>query len=553
MIRQISIAQYRKLKNISLNFTQSLNFISGANGTCKSSLLHIISNSFQRVIGKKIELKDKNCLCNIRGINACVNQKIESLTKDAKKYKDPAAEVKGALFTVTYMNGQQLAFRKHNSKLVERFAIKPLYSRGTTDKLPALPVLYLGLSRLYPIGEFQKDDAIEKIHYRLPDSYREDLKLLYNKLTHIEIESLQPQRMKDVKVRNDFTTLHNGIDGNTISSGEDNVFIILTALFSLKYYFESLLQSTREIESILLIDEFDATLHPSLQERLLEVIREFSAQYKIQFIATTHSLSLIEYCLRRKDNVIYLCDNIESVTIMSDPDIYKIKMKLKTLTRENIYANKKIPIFTEDEEARLFLEIYFECLEMYDERFKLVRNCFHLVDASLGSENLRNIFKDSTLSTTMNAICILDGDKTDISNYSDNIIALPGKNSPEKVIFDYAEKLFTDNDDFWTLQEVDHAGYDRVYYRDNIQSDFKSIVATNEEKRSRGERCKGELRRELKKLWKDNRTFVILLIKHWINNPAHSAMISDFTKQLNIMFTKTAEYHGINKNDWNIL
>ena len=167
-------------------------------------------------------------------------------------------------------------------------------------------------------------------------------------------------------------------------------------------------------------------------------------------------------------------------------------------------------------------------------------------------ENCAKMFAEAGDDVTV-IVRSINGDKTDISNYSDNIIALPGKDSPEKVIFDYAEKLFTDNDDFWTLQEVDHAGYDRVYYRDNIQSDFKSIVATNEEKRSRGERCKGELRRELKKLWKDNRTFVILLIKHWINNPAHSAMISDFTKQLNIMFMKTAEYHGINKNDWNIL
>lgn len=550
MIEQISIIHYRKLKGISLNFTPGLNFISGANGTCKSSLLHMVSNSFQGVVAKNSGLKDKNCISVIKGINAGVNQKIESLTKDAKKYKDPAAEVKGTLFSVKYMDGQELSFRKHNSKLVERFAIKPHYSRGTTDRLPALPVLYLGLSRLYPIGEFQNDDAIEKIHYKLPDSYRNDLKQLYNSLTHIEIESLQPQRMKGVKVRNDFTTQHNGIDGNTISSGEDNVFIILTALFSLKYYFECLPQSTRNIESMLLIDEFDATLHPSLQERLLDLIREFSAKYKIQFMSTTHSLSLLEYCLRKKDNVIYLCDNIESVVVMSEPDIFKIKMRLKTMSRENIYADKKIPVFTEDAEARLFLTYYMDYLETHDEKFKLVRSCFHFVDASIGSDCLRDIFKDLSLSAIMNAICILDGDKTDLAKPSNNIIALPGKGSPEKVIFDYAEKLFAANDDFWSLQEVEQGGYDRAYYRDTIQAEYHSIVKENNDKRKNGEDCKGELRRNLKKLWNDNRTFVSLLIKHWINNPMNATMISTFTAQLNIVFIKTAEYHGINKRDW---
>lgn len=62
MIEQISIIHYRKLKGISLNFTPGLNFISGANGTCKSSLLHMVSNSFQGVVAKNSGLKDKNCI-----------------------------------------------------------------------------------------------------------------------------------------------------------------------------------------------------------------------------------------------------------------------------------------------------------------------------------------------------------------------------------------------------------------------------------------------------------------------------------------------------------
>lgn len=552
MIKKLSIVQYRKLKDIEFNFVHGVNFISGTNGTCKSSLLHIISNSFQAVVCSKANLTDKKCMGIIRAVNASYNPKIETLTRGDKQYNDPAKGRTGSLFTVEYINGNKLEFRRHNSSIADRYAIKPKYSRGTTDKLPELPVLYLGLSRLYPIGEFQNDDALEKIHYKLPDSYRQDLKHLYNDLTHIEIENLQPQRMKGVKVRNDFTTQHNGIDGNTISSGEDNVFIILTALFSLKYYFECLPQSTRDVESMLLIDEFDATLHPSLQERLLDLIREFSMKYKIQFMSTTHSLSLLEYCLRKKDNVIYICDNIESVTVMSEPDIFKIKMRLKTMSRENIYADKKIPIFTEDAEARLFLTYYMDYLETHDEKFKLVRSCFHFVDASIGSDCLRDIFKDLSLSSIMNAICILDGDKTDLINDSKslNIIVLPGKDSPEKIIFKYAEKLFSDNDDFWTLREVEYGGYDRVFYRDTIQPKYQSIIKENNNKREKEENCKGELRRNLKRLWNDNQTFVSLLIKHWINNPANAAILSAFTAQLNIMFMKTAEYHGINKRDW---
>ncbi|EFB2051221.1 ATP-binding protein, partial [Escherichia coli] len=92
-----------------------------------------------------------------------------------------------------------------------------------------------------------------------------------------------------------FDTDNPAIDSNTISSGEDNIFIIIKALVSLRYYFESLIQSTDQKESILLIDEFDATLHPSLQIRLLDKIYQYAKDYKIQVFFTTHSLTLLEY------------------------------------------------------------------------------------------------------------------------------------------------------------------------------------------------------------------------------------------------------------------
>lgn len=122
------------------------------------------------------------------------------------------------------------------------------------------------------------------------------------------------------KTRADFDSDKTGIDSNTISAGEDHLFIIISAIVSLKYYFESI-DSSNDVESIMLIDEFDATLHPSLQFKLLDIFREYSNGYKIQIIFTTHSLSSVEYALKKKDNVIYLIDNITSVVGMDSPDI----------------------------------------------------------------------------------------------------------------------------------------------------------------------------------------------------------------------------------------
>lgn len=537
MIKQITIKQYRKLKDITLTFSKGVNFISGVNGTCKSSLLHMISNSFQGVVASKARLIDNNCLRVIKGINAGVNLKIEALTKDAKKYKDPAAAIQGTLFSVLYFNEKTLSFRKHNSRRAGRFAIKPHYSKGSKDRLPEMPVIYLGLSRLYPIGEFQNDKAIVNIRYKLPDSYRNELKQLYDGLTHIQIETLQPQKMKGVKNRNDFTTQHNGVDGNTISSGEDNVFIILTALLSLKYYYENLQESQNEVESILLIDEFDATLHPSLQESLLCLIKDFSTKYKIQVVSTTHSLSLLKYAFEKKYNVLYLCDNIESVYDMQAPDIHKIEMKLKNISRESFYADKEIPVFMEDDEARMFMHYYMNYLSDNDSNFQKVKAQFHFVDATFGADTLRGLFDDEKFTKIIRAICILDGDKTD--ELPEYMIALPGKLSPERLVFEYAEHLYSDETNgFWTTIEAIHNNFDRPYYRDNIHSQYKQALEADPP------------RVALKSLWNKNKTFVALIIKTWLNDPNNSGEIKKFTGAFHLLFFKTADYHGLNQKDW---
>ncbi|MDR1278143.1 MAG: AAA family ATPase, partial [Treponema sp.] len=327
MIEKIEIKQYRKLKDITLDFSKNINVISGANGTCKTSLLHLISNSFQAVNKNCKWVKDKVCLDIINKINNAVNPKVESLTKGDKQYNDPAWGVKGALFLIHYYKKSILEFRRHNSKKNNRYAVKPFYRPGTKDSLPFLPVIYLGLSRLLPYGEFQNDEAIENIQKELPAEYQSEIINLYEQLTRISILSLSAQKMGDVKTRTDFETKNNGMDSNTISAGEDNIFIILTALISLKYYFQSI-KNAKPVESVLLIDELDATLHPSLQIKMQELFSDFSQKYKMQIFFTTHSLSLIESALSRKDNVTYFIDNIDYVSVMENPDIYKIKMNL---------------------------------------------------------------------------------------------------------------------------------------------------------------------------------------------------------------------------------
>lgn len=550
MIQKINIDKYRKLENMNLCFSKNINVISGTNGTCKTSLLHIVSNAFQAVTKKCEWLNDTSCLDIIKQINNIPNPKIESLTKGDKVHNDPANGKKGTLFSVDYFGYSSIEFRKHNSLISNRFAIKPYYKPGTTEKLPFCPVLYLGLTRLYPFGEYTNDEAVKQLKKNLPTQYQNEIAAMYRTLSGITVSSVAAQKMGDIKTRADFESDQSGIDSNTISAGEDNLFIIISALVSLKYYYENI-NSSREVESVLLIDEFDATLHPSLQYRLLDIFRKYSTDYKIQIILTTHSISTIEVALKKKDNLIYLIDNVTNAVVMDSPDIYKIKRHLSGLSGDDIYLSKSIPVFTEDEEARVFLKILFEYLAEKDSAFAAVQQFFHPVEANVGAQSLKSIFDDNyLLETTMKCACILDGDQnSDVSKY---IITLPGTESPEKLIMNYAQQLYDNDSSFWTNPIVLELNYGKLHFRDDVKPDIDSIALTLEELRLKGESTHGKERSLRKDVFIKHQRFFEMLFRHWVRDSENTATINKFHKNLNIIFKKVAEFHGINSQLWTV-
>jgi len=552
VIKKISIRRYRKICDESFDFTQGINALSGTNGTCKTSLLHIISNSFQAVTKSCDWVQDSGCLEVISKVNSISNPKIESLAKGDKQYNDPAYGYQGTLFNVEYINRAPLDFRRHNSVKNNRYAVKPKYQRGSGDTLPYCPVIYLSLARLFPFGEYQDEDAVVKVRKQLPSEYQQEVADLYKSFTHMEISSLIPQKMGDIKIRSDFTSNKQGIDSNTISAGEDNLFMLLTALVSLKYYFKSI-ASNNEIESILLIDELDATLHPSYQLKFLKLLHEYSLAYKIQIVFTTHSLFLLENALKNKDNVVYLIDNVTSVIKMNEPDIYKIQMYLYEITKDDIYSSKKIPVFTEDAEARVFLKLLFDYLTDENKlEFIGVRDCFHLVEANIGAGNLLNIFSDDyLLKTTMRSICMLDGDQESKCDLNKYIMTLPGEKSPEKMVMDYSLSLFHDNDDsFWTNDVILDLGLGKKHFLNCVKPDIDGVEAALQELKDRAESTHGIERQKRKDIFEKHQRFFITVFKHWLYSPKHRGQIKKFYKRLWILFQKASEFHGINPKLW---
>lgn len=551
MVKRIEIKNYRKLKNISFDLDGGITAISGSNGTCKSSLLHIIGNSYQAVTTTDERLIDGSCATLIRRLNAVVNPKIESLTRGDKKYNDPARGCKGALYSVIYSDDCKLAFRRHNSKagLKDRFSIKPIYKASAHESLPAAPVVYLGLSRLLPLGEYLDDEAVITTASSLPVDQRARLLENYRKFTLIKVHDSKMQHMGDIKSRIDFTTDEDGIDSNTISAGEDNLFIILLALQSLEYYCSNLKDGYMS-EALLLVDELDATLHPAFQIKLIQLFKEYSEKNSnLQIVFTTHSMSLLEYMTAQNMNVIYLQDNITDVLKMEAPDMYKIRMDLQNKTHRDIYTKKVIPIFTEDDEARLFLGEIWDYFGMYNENFDHARRTIHMIKGKVGANNLESFFKDPALTqSSISSICILDGDKQ--NNPKFNIVSLPGNSSPEELVFTYANTLVTEDSDFWKNDDVRNMGYTKKYYLSNVQEEIDNMEREINDKRDSGESVEGVRRNRQKSIFNEHAAFFRYVIRCWLNDPRNKRQVQDFYKNFHNVYLKVAPYHGIDLAVW---
>lgn len=552
-MKKIHFDVYRKLINLDLEFTSNINVISGVNGTCKSSILHIIGNSFQTVKADQSE-ELKQCLSTIAAINEQFNPKLESLTRGDKKFQDPAPGHQGSYYTVDYYGeNSSLSFRKHNSKKNTaefRYAVKPQYKQGSKESLPAMPVIYLGLNRLLTYGEYKDNEPIKSIRKNIPNSYMSELAELYKSFTSYEISNITNEHMGSVKIRADFNSSTQGIDSNTVSAGEDNLYIILLALESLKYYYETLPElSHSEVNSILLIDEFDATLHPAFQFKLFDLMLKYSMDYKIQVVFTTHSLTLLEYCLKKSQNLIYLYDNQSYVHLIKNPNIHKINLYLREKTNSDFSFEKRIPVFTEDAEARYLINIMLDYFAEKSDDFSKVRNYFYFVDANIGGDVLHTMFKDPKLKTFTGQFCIVDGDKKrDLTN---RVIALPGKSSPEKFLIDYAKSLYDRDDPFWISDPVLEENIGKNFYTSIFLPEVTAIQKKIDDLHEIGDSAKGIKRTMTKALFNNHLKFFHILFDTWLLDKNNQSEINSFYNDLYAMYKQVAQFNGIDEDLWN--
>jgi AAA15 family ATPase/GTPase len=442
IIDRIEIEKFRGFKNVSFGLGTQLTIIAGKNGTQKTTILGMLSQPFTISGDDNPMTKEKPLSGGSYKSSFDEKFKLSTAFDTAKSHE-----------WTLYLHDNTEPFTIES---ILRNKTKPdirFWRKGKRDKGSGyiqLPVIFLSLTRLLPIGEDSKLKESGKIvlSQKETELYQE----WFNKIL-ISHDNIKNTHYLESPKKNTLGVNTDVYDWKQNSSGQDNIGKILLAILSFKRLKEN--YPTNYKGGILAIDELDATLYPGSQIKLIELFRGFASRYDIQIIFTTHSLSILEKgCELQEKNknvpasknhvkVIFLEKVNNEIIVLDNANLNTIKHRLN-VTIGNKDASK-IPVYTEDKEAIIFTRALL----------KGKASNLKFIDCTLGCTNLIELVtKKIPTFIFPNSIVFLDGDikskpaSMQKINKSKNIILLPTEKSPEQIIANFLSNS-DENSPFW--------------------------------------------------------------------------------------------------------
>ncbi|WED29021.1 AAA family ATPase [Vibrio sp. DW001] len=451
IIDKAHIERFRGFRDVRFSLGEQITLIAGQNGTQKSTLLGILSQTFT-IPSKEHLFSDEVPL---------TGGSFRSAFQD-KFRLSPNLDISGEHEWTLYFKDRDLhpdlnengAFTIESipRKLKGQDSIR-FWQKGKRDAGSGyiqLPVIYLSLKRLIPIAEAGR---IKSKNTELSVEENIWFSEYYNKIL-ISADDIASVDYLESTNKNTLGVTTDHYDWHSNSAGQDNLSKILLAIIS----FKRLKKKYPENYSggILAIDEIDATLYPGSQIKLFELLSKLCKEASVQLIATTHSLQLLEkLSILKKErgrdkhfNTVYLKKLDGFVTVEESPDYERILSNLN-VSLGIIVKPKKISVYTEDPECIHFTKA------LLGRKFPNLE----FSDIKLGCDNYVQLAQRKVPSFMFpNSIVILDGDtraKVDKSKLK-NYICLPGNLNPESMVANFLESLL-DADLFWTKVHDDYS------------------------------------------------------------------------------------------------
>lgn len=457
MIDKVTFKKFREAENLELRIGKNLTVIAGQNGTMKSTLLACLAQPFGIERGKENDIFDDEKLENCKIITKTFKTKIGDIFKLSEKYDIPGCHEFEVHFTdelsqdLIYENPLRVKSFKVDRNPPIRF-VTGKDRRSGKGNIP-IPVVYMGLARIYPLGE--SEVLQEKIELTVQEKeflYKnyQNILLSYNEKYEEVNQISKNKRINTIGISTD------KYDWKTISAGQDNIGKIISTILEFKRMKDTFKKNY--YGGIILIDELETTLYPRAQKELLKFLNKECQKLKLKIIFTTHSIEILKECVENEAisrNVqINFLDKTRGKLINKNIATFNdIVKNLLVLPKENYNKNiPKINVYIEDKEGEWLLgKILDSKVKKYIEFKPLYLG--HAEISKLGSriDEIKEgiIVYDADVKSILEA----SGEKSELRksmNKSDsNSLTLPGEKSIEEDLINILKEIPEDKDEFW--------------------------------------------------------------------------------------------------------
>lgn len=196
----------------------------------------------------------------------------------------------------------------------------------------------------------------------------------------------------------------------------------------------SILRDSLECDknSLVLIDEIEAGLHPSVQRRLMDVLNQISWDEKKQFIITTHSATVIDA----------LPPNSRKF-IENNAGIYKVISRISpqaALSKMDAVGHPLVSLYCEDDLAAFLIKkVVIEIGKVHPHFARLVEVIISGPASQVKNDFVRHKFRYSQVRNKIGFAAVIDGDMKNKADFSDllaeeNCCFLMPEQAPEKFL-----------------------------------------------------------------------------------------------------------------------
>ena len=443
IIKSIDIEEFRAFENVSFALGKRITAIAGRNATQKTTVLGMIGQPFtissqdhpmygcKTIDGYnfKSQFREKFKISPTYDI---IGTHKWTLNLHQNIYSEPSYSIESI---ARKQKGKPDTLRFWNAK-----------SRAKGAGYIQLPVYFLSLSRLFPIGEAGKTKPVK---IELSDDEKKYCIKKYRTILSIQDGGDSSVGLEKGTSSKSFTGVTDQIhDIFTNSAGEGNITRIILAILSFKRLKEKYGKNYKG--GVLLIDEIDSTLYGFSQKKIVEYLYEAAEEFMIQIIFTTHSPIVLKAVnkLQRKEiqerginlplfaynsSIVYLEPQYDSEgkrTIMPKnvSSSYDLNNMLNDINLSVPIDGNKMNVYCEDAEAIGFVQ------HLLKKKLSMNLDLYmQFIDINLGWTNYLQLVDKKVPEFRKNVI-ILDGDvpekkeyksKKQIVENAENILFLP--------------------------------------------------------------------------------------------------------------------------------